>query len=127
MWDVDGKEYVDHLLGQGPNFFGHAPPSIIEAVSDAIGRGIIFGAQHPLELEAAERMLSVLGWPDLIRFGLTGTEAVQAAIRLAGSHRETEDPAIRRAIPRLAGQCPDPTWSRRLGVGLGRTTLARPR
>jgi glutamate-1-semialdehyde 2,1-aminomutase len=32
MWDVDGKEYVDHLLGQGPNFFGHAPPIIAHAV-----------------------------------------------------------------------------------------------
>ncbi|MDH3248181.1 MAG: aspartate aminotransferase family protein [Acidimicrobiia bacterium] len=86
MWDLDGKDYVDHLLGQGPNFFGHAPPTIVEAVSDAIGRGIIFGGQHPLELEAAERMLGVLGWPDLIRFSMTGTEAVQAAIRLARAH-----------------------------------------
>lgn len=98
IWDVDGKDYVDHLLGQGPNFFGHAPPTIVEAVSEAIGRGIIFGGQHPLELEAAERMLGVLKWPDLIRFSMTGTEAVQAAIRLARAHTG------RRKIIRFEGQ-----------------------
>ncbi|MCH2312226.1 MAG: aspartate aminotransferase family protein, partial [SAR202 cluster bacterium] len=25
LWDVDGNEYIDYVLGQGPNIFGHAP------------------------------------------------------------------------------------------------------
>lgn len=25
LWDVDGKDYIDYLLGQGPNFLGYAP------------------------------------------------------------------------------------------------------
>jgi glutamate-1-semialdehyde 2,1-aminomutase len=83
MWDVDGKDYVDQLLGQGPNFLGHAPPMVVEAVADASRRGVIYGGQHPLELEAAEKMLEALSWPDMVRFALTGTEAVQAAMRLA--------------------------------------------
>jgi glutamate-1-semialdehyde 2,1-aminomutase len=83
LWDVDGNEYIDYLLGQGPNFLGHAPPSVMAAVADACRNGIVYGAQHPLEVEAAERLCEVLRWPDLVRFGLSGTEMVQAALRLA--------------------------------------------
>src|SRR5437879_1909200 len=52
--DVDGNDYVDYLLGQGPAFLGHAEPRVNEAVAAAAGLGMVFGAQHPLEVEAAE-------------------------------------------------------------------------
>lgn len=81
--DVDGNEYVDYLLGQGPNFLGHAPDDILDAVDAACRRGMVFGAQHDLEILAGERMLEAIQWADRIRFGLSGTEAVQAALRLA--------------------------------------------
>lgn len=37
--DVDGNEYVDYLLGQGPNFLGHAPDRVLEAVEAATRHG----------------------------------------------------------------------------------------
>ncbi|WP_053205580.1 aspartate aminotransferase family protein [Jiangella muralis] len=80
---VDGDEYVDYLLGQGPNFLGHAPEPVVRAVSEASRTGVIFGGQHELEIEAAELVCETLGWPDMVRFGVSGTEAVQAAFRLA--------------------------------------------
>jgi glutamate-1-semialdehyde 2,1-aminomutase len=83
LWDVDGNDYVDYLLGQGPAFLGHAPESIVAAVSNASRRGMVFGAQHELEVEAAELLCDVLGWPDMVRFGSSGTEVVQAALRVA--------------------------------------------
>jgi glutamate-1-semialdehyde 2,1-aminomutase len=83
LWDVDGRDYVDYLLGQGPAFLGHAPDSVQRAVADACARGTVYGGQNVLEVEASERLCEVLGWPEMVRFGMTGTEAVQAAIRLA--------------------------------------------
>lgn len=83
LWDVDGNDYVDYLLGQGPQFFGHAPADVTDAVTDAVRSGMVYGAQHPLEVEAGERFLAQLGWGDMVRFGVTGTECVQAALRLA--------------------------------------------
>jgi glutamate-1-semialdehyde 2,1-aminomutase len=83
LWDVDGNDYVDHLLGQGPAFLGHAPTEVVEAVDEAVRQGMVYGAQHPLEVETAERVLTVLGWPGMVRFGSSGTEMVQAALRLA--------------------------------------------
>lgn len=83
LFDVDGNAYVDYLLGQGPNFLGHAPARVNEAVAEAARRGSVFGAQHVLENEAGELFLDTVGWAERVRFGLTGTEADQAALRLA--------------------------------------------
>ncbi|GAA2619983.1 glutamate-1-semialdehyde 2,1-aminomutase [Dactylosporangium fulvum] len=83
LWDVDGNEYVDYLLGQGPAFLGHAHPQVNAAVTAAVSRGMVFGAQHALEVEAVEKLLAAIGWADMARLGVSGTEAVQAALRLA--------------------------------------------
>jgi glutamate-1-semialdehyde 2,1-aminomutase len=86
LYDVDGNDYVDHLLGQGPNFLGHAPASVTEKVEAACRDGMVFGGQHPLEVQAAQAVIDAIGWAENVRFGLSGTEMVQAAIRLARAH-----------------------------------------
>jgi glutamate-1-semialdehyde 2,1-aminomutase len=83
LWDVDGKDYVDYLLGQGPNFLGHAPPVVLAAVETACRNGLIYGGQHPLEVAAAEAFCDAVGWAEMVRFGVSGTESVHAALRLA--------------------------------------------
>src|SRR5580700_10683723 len=83
IWDADGTEYIDYLLGQGPNFLGYAPPRVVEKVQAAQRAGVIYAATHTREVEAAERVLSVLGWAETMRFGSSSTEMVQAALRMA--------------------------------------------
>jgi glutamate-1-semialdehyde 2,1-aminomutase len=83
IWDADGTEYIDYLLGQGPNFLGYAPPRVVEKVLSAQQHGVIYAATHMREIEAAERVLSVLGWAETMRFGSSSTEMVQAALRMA--------------------------------------------
>lgn len=83
LWDVDGRDYVDYCLGQGPMLFGHANAAIDGAVAMACTRGMVFGAQHPLEVEASEKIIEMLGWADRVRLTMSGTEAVHAVIRIA--------------------------------------------
>ena len=83
IWDVDGNEYVDYVLGQGPMMLGHAEPSIARAVAEACASGMVFGGQHPLEIEAALAILTATSWPQRVRLCMTGSEAVQAALRVA--------------------------------------------
>jgi glutamate-1-semialdehyde 2,1-aminomutase len=97
LWDVDGREYIDYLLGQGPAFLGHGRKEVVDAVAEATGHGMVFGAQHAAEVEAAERVVAALGWPDQVRFGVSGTESVQAALRLARAATG------RRRVVRFAG------------------------
>lgn len=83
LWDVDGTEYLDYLLGQGPNFLGYGPPRVVEKIVAAQHDGIIYAATHRREIEAAERVLSVLPWADQLRFGSSSSEMIQAAMRMA--------------------------------------------
>ena len=83
MVDVDGNEYVDYVLGFGPMLLGHSPPEVIEAVREQLGRGFTYGAQHRLEAEVAERVVDAVPCAELVCFSTTGSEAVQAALRIA--------------------------------------------
>ncbi len=84
VWDVDGKEYLDFLAGIAVNALGHAHPVFVEAVSRQAG--ILahisnYFASEP-EVELAERLLRLTGGQRVV-FGNSGTEAVEAAIKLA--------------------------------------------
>lgn len=83
LYSVDGRDFVDYLLGQGPNFLGHAPDAVVDAVLEACRDGIIFGGQHELEVQASELVCRAVDWAEMVRFGVSGTEVVQAALRLA--------------------------------------------
>ena len=82
LWDVDGNEYIDILNGFGPNFLGHSPPFVTEALKAQLDRGIEVGPQTPLAGETAQLFCEMTGM-DRVSFVNTGSEAVQAAIRLA--------------------------------------------
>lgn len=80
---VDGVDYVDYMLGQGASFLGHAPEVVVDAAFASAANGLICGGQHEYEVRAAEAVCEAVGWADMVRFGMTGTESVQAALRLA--------------------------------------------
>ncbi len=83
LWDVDGREYLDYLLGQGPAFLGHGEPRVNAAVAQAVTGGMVYGGVHRLEIEATEALLEAVGWADQARLCVSGTEADHGAIRLA--------------------------------------------
>lgn len=83
MWDVDGNEYIDYVMGMGPNLFGHAPGFIARRVAQDMQRGFVYAAQHARELEVAELALAMIPMADAtVRFASSGTEIDQLAIRL---------------------------------------------
>lgn len=83
IWDVDGNEYLDFTLSQGPLILGHNPPEVREAVEAASRRGQAFAGQHLAELELAERLQKAIPCAELLRFSLSGSEADHAALRVA--------------------------------------------
>ena len=46
IWDSQGNEYVDFLLGSGPMFIGHAHPKVTEAVLNQVPNGTTFFANN---------------------------------------------------------------------------------
>jgi len=84
IWDVDGNEYVDVMMGLGINLFGHNPSFIKEALIAQLDQGIQIGPQSELVGEVAE-LVSQLTGMERVCFSNTGTEAVMSAIRIARS------------------------------------------
>ena len=83
IWDVDGTEYVDYVMGQGPAILGHCAPAVVEAVQAQLTRGHVYSAQHEQEVEVAELVCSLVPCADRVRFNTVGSEAVHGALRLA--------------------------------------------
>lgn len=81
--DMDGKRYIDFQLGFGPIILGHGDPDVTSAVAGAVSEATSFAMTQRREIEAAEKVLAALKWPDRMRFTNTGTEATMHAIRLA--------------------------------------------
>lgn len=83
LWDVDGNEYRDFALSQGPMILGHGHPHVLDCVCRASEVGQLFAGQHLLELELAERLQRLIPCAERLRFSLSGSEADHAALRLA--------------------------------------------
>jgi glutamate-1-semialdehyde 2,1-aminomutase len=86
LWDVDGNEYLDYVLGQGPLILGHSAPEIAAAVQAQAARGQTYSAQHEREVEVAETICRLVPCAERVRFNSVGSEAVHAAWRLARAY-----------------------------------------
>ena len=83
IMDADGNTYIDYCGSWGPLILGHAHPEVIEAVRDAAGRGLSYGAATEAEGELARLVVDAVPSIDMVRFVSSGTEATMSAIRLA--------------------------------------------
>ncbi len=83
VWDVDGNEYVDLVMGVGPISLGYCYPAVDDAVRAQLEQGITFSLMHPLEVEVAELVREVVPNAESVRFSKTGCDATSAAVRLA--------------------------------------------
>jgi len=81
--DMDGKRYIDYQLGFGPVILGHGDEAVSQAVAETASQATSFAMTQRREIEAAEKVMAALEWPDYMRFSNTGTEATMHAIRLA--------------------------------------------
>ena len=86
VWDVDGRAYIDYVGSWGPLIVGHAHPEVVEAVQQAAGCGLSFGAPTEQEVEMAELLCRLVPSLEQVRLVSSGTEATMSAIRLARGH-----------------------------------------
>lgn len=81
--DVDDNQYIDYVGSWGPLILGHCHPAVIAAVSKVLHSGMSFGAPTELEIQLAEKIISLIPSIDKVRMVNSGTEATMTAIRLA--------------------------------------------
>jgi glutamate-1-semialdehyde 2,1-aminomutase len=83
IYDVDGNEYLDFTLSQGPLILGHSHPHVLKSVAEYSALGQLYAGQHIREVELAEKIHKVIPSAELMRFCLDGSEAIQTAFRVA--------------------------------------------
>jgi glutamate-1-semialdehyde 2,1-aminomutase len=83
LFDVDGNEYVDWMMGFGALPLGHGDPEVAQAIVEAASSGAHFATATEIEIEVAKLLQQMIGNAEMVRFANTGTEAMMAAIRLA--------------------------------------------
>ena len=83
VWDVDGREYVDYVLGSGPLVVGHCHPRVVEAAQRQAAVGPTFYALNEPIVQLAERIVERVPCAELVQFSATGAEATFYALRLA--------------------------------------------
>ncbi len=83
VWDEDGKEYVDYLIGSGPMLLGHSHPEVMEAILETLPKGQTFFANNALGIELAEIICDGVACGEQLRYVTSGGEADMYAMRLA--------------------------------------------
>lgn len=85
VWDSDGKRYIDCTTGVGVAILGHAHPAVVEAISSQSRK--LITCYEPFYNEQRgmleERLVKLFGGSGKVMLSNSGTEAIEAAIKLA--------------------------------------------
>jgi glutamate-1-semialdehyde 2,1-aminomutase len=99
VWDIDGNEYVEFGSGLRSNLLGHGFEPVVRAVRGWLEHGVNFVRPHRIEREAAERLIELIPSAEMVKFGLNGSDATTAAVRLARAYTGREKVAVCRDQP----------------------------
>ncbi|HBB25649.1 MAG TPA: aspartate aminotransferase family protein [Bacteroidetes bacterium] len=86
LWDVDDNKYLDYSMAIGPLILGYADPGVNRAVEAQLHDGMTFSLMHPLELEVAELIRTIVPNAEHVRYSKTGCDVTSAAVRLARAY-----------------------------------------
>lgn len=98
LWDIEGKRYLDAIAGIAVCNLGHAHPAVHQALSEQSGKLLHTSNLYGIDLQAkvADKLTQLSGM-DNVFFCNSGTEANEAAIKLArkfGHQNGIENPVI---------------------------------
>jgi len=83
IWDADGNNYVDYLMSWGSVLLGHNAESVNKEVQKQLQQGVLFNLGVEQEVSLAERLVTHVPGAELVRFVASGSEATNAATRIA--------------------------------------------
>jgi len=79
--DADENEYIDLVMGGGPNLLGHNPELVLKAVRNQLDVMTNPLLATELEVELAKKIKRLMPHMEMIRFTNTGSEATRTALR----------------------------------------------
>jgi glutamate-1-semialdehyde 2,1-aminomutase len=83
VYDVEGRDYVDLVLGSGPMVIGHSHPHVVASVQAQAAEGSSFMRLTEPTIRLAERLVEVIPCAEQVKFACSGAEATFYALRMA--------------------------------------------
>lgn len=102
VWDVDGNKFIEYGMGLRAVSLGHAFPAVVQAARRQLEFGTNFTRPHKLEVECAEKLLSLVPRAEMVKFAKDGSTVTTAAIKLSRAVTGREMVAVCRHDPFLS-------------------------
>jgi glutamate-1-semialdehyde 2,1-aminomutase len=83
VWDATGRRFIEYGMGLRAVGLGHAFPSIVDAAYEGMKQGTNFTRPSTLELQCARKLLDLLPFAEMVKFGKNGSDVTTAAVKLA--------------------------------------------
>lgn len=83
VWDVDGNQYIDMLMGAGVHILGHNPKSVVDALADQLQKSIHLYIPATPEIRLAQKINKLMPHVEMVRFINSGSEATMMVLRAA--------------------------------------------
>jgi glutamate-1-semialdehyde 2,1-aminomutase len=94
VFDAEGKKYLDYGMGLRSVTLGYDHESVSEAAYAEIRKGNNLTRASLTELKAAEKMIALFPWADMVKFAKNGSTVTTAAVKLARAYTNRKYVAI---------------------------------
>jgi glutamate-1-semialdehyde 2,1-aminomutase len=86
VWDADGNEYIEYGMGNRAVTLGHSYPSVVEAARRQLDHGVNFSRAASIEVDTAEKLLSLVPNAEMVKFSKDGSDATSGAVKIARAY-----------------------------------------
>lgn len=90
IWDVDGNEYTDLLMGAGVHILGHNPKVVLDAVKKQMEKGVHYYLPAEAEVKMGKKICQLMPAVEMVRFLNSGSESTLMALRTARAYRKKD-------------------------------------
>ena len=90
LFDIDGNEYLDTVVNYGALILGHGDPIVTEAVRKELDSGLTCGVESETSIKLAQRMNEIIPCAEMVKFSLSGTEAVAHALTIVRGYTKKD-------------------------------------
>jgi len=90
VWDTEGVQYIDYVMGWGCALLGYNEPRVQEAIVAAMGCAPVVPLPHPLEVEVTRILLEDIPCAEMAIFGKNGSDVCTVAARVARAYTGRE-------------------------------------
>lgn len=85
-WDVDGNKYLDYAMACRSVTIGYDYDRISAAAIEQIHNGNTASKASKVEVDAAETLVNLIPWIDMVKFAKNGSTVTTAAVKLARAY-----------------------------------------